>query len=402
MLFAPRSEAAEEEVREFVRLIDRKDLISLAAGLPAPELYPMEELRSLMDEVLAREGRSLLHWGTALGDPRLRRCLADRLPGVSPSEILVLAGSTQGIFLLTRALVEPGNFVAVQSPTYIGALQTFRDAGARVVGIPIGETGIDLEMTESVFARTRPKLLYLVPTFQNPTGTTMSLETRVELLKIAYRHGVPIVEDDPYSLLRYEGEEIPSIKSLDTHGHVLYLSTFSKTLFPGFRIGWLAGPKPVIERLVADKHRLDLFTGSVGQAVAAEFMSRGLLEAHLGRVRKEYRARQDAMERALRRHAPRLRFAPPEGGYFLWAKLPPGTTAKELLREALKKKVSFIHGDIFSPDGRARDRIRITFASHPPETIEEGIRRLAAALRVLRKGKRIDRHEEEASAQPIV
>ncbi|RPJ47639.1 MAG: PLP-dependent aminotransferase family protein [Candidatus Latescibacterota bacterium] len=285
MLFAARNEETEEETREFVKLIDRDDLISLAAGLPAPEFYPMDDLRTIVDEVLATGGRSLLHWCAAQGYPPLRRALADSLPGVSPAEILVLAGSTQGIYLLTRALVEPGDFVAVQSPTYLGALQTFRAAGARVVGIPIGENGIDLDMTESVFSRMRPKFLYVVPTFQNPTGTTMSLEARLRLLEIAYRHGVPILEDDPYSPLRYEGEDIPSIRALDAHGHVLYLSTFSKILFPGLRIGWLAAPKQVIERLSSEKHRVDLFTESIGQAAAAEFVRRGLHEADLRRVR---------------------------------------------------------------------------------------------------------------------
>jgi DNA-binding transcriptional MocR family regulator len=401
-LFAPGGGETEEDVRDFVKLIDRDDLISLAAGLPAPDLYPMDDLRSVTDDVLKRDGRTLLHWCTVDGYAPLRRALAGRLPGVPPGEILVVAGSTQGIFLLTRAFVAPGDFVAVQSPTYLGALQTFRSAGARVVGIPAGEGGIDLEIAENVFARTRPKFLYVVPTFQNPTGATMSLESRAELLRIAYRHGVPIVEDDPYSLLRYEGTEVPALKELDTNGHVIYLSTFSKILFPGFRVGWLAAPRAVIDRLKTGKHQVDLFTGSVGQAVVAEFMARGMLEEHLRRVRKEYRARRDAMARSLRRHAPRVRFSVPEGGYFIWAELPDGIAARELLRHALKKKVSFIHGDVFSPDGRGRDRIRINFASHPPETIDEGVRRLAAALRSIRKGTRDERREEETPARPIV
>ncbi|MFH1680715.1 MAG: PLP-dependent aminotransferase family protein [Candidatus Eisenbacteria bacterium] len=401
-LLAGGADPDDREIREFIRLIDREDLISLAAGLPAPDLYPMDDLRAITDDVLVREGRTLLHWCAVDGYAPLRRLLAARFPGVSPGEVLVLSGSTQGIFLLARAMIAPGDLVAVQSPTYLGALQTFRAAGARVVGIPAGSEGIDLDMLESLFSRTRPKFFYVIPTFQNPTGATMSLDARHGLLRLARRYGVPILEDDPYAPLRYDGEEVPTLKELDTHGHVLHLSTFSKILFPGFRVGWLAAPRPVVESLKTGKHLQDLFTNSLGQAVASEFMRRGLLDAHLRRVRVEYRARRDAMAKALRRHAPRLSSASPQGGYFIWAKLPGGISARELLRAALQKKVSFVHGDVFSPDGSGRDRIRINFASHAPETIEEGVRRLGAALRAVRRRKKTDTREEGASAKPIV
>jgi len=400
MLIAGGSEQEDHEVRDFVRLIDRDDLISLAAGLPAPDLYPMEALRSITDDVLAREGRTLLHWCPVEGHAPLRRLLAERFAEVHPNEILILSGSTQGIFLLARALIAPGDLVAVQSPTYIGALQVFRAAGARIVGIPSGAEGIDPAAIENVFARARPKLFYAVPTFHNPTGETMSLDTRTRLLRSAARHGVPILEDDPYAMLRYDGEEIPSLKELDAHGHVLYVSTFSKVLFPGLRIGYLAAPQPVVEKLKSGKHLQDLFTNSLGQAAVFEFARRGLLDEHAARMRDEYRARRDAMTEALRRRAPSLAFSPPEGGYFIWAKLPDGSAARELLREALRKKVSFVPGDLFSPDGRERDRIRINFASHAPETIEEGVRRLGSALRALRRERRAESREEPA--RPIV
>jgi DNA-binding transcriptional MocR family regulator len=401
-LFVLEREEEDREVREFVRLIDREDLISLAAGLPAPDLYPMRDLREVLDDVLAREGKSLLHWCPVEGYGPLRERLAENVPGATAGDVFLLSGSTQGISLLTRVLVAPGDFVAVQSPTYLGALQMFRSAGARIASVPVGEEGIDLDMLESVLSRTRPKILYVIPSFQNPTGVTMGLETRKGLLEIASRHAVPVLEDDPYSLLRYEGEDVPTLRELDTRGHVLYLSTFSKILVPGFRVGWLTAPSPVIERLRTAKHLTDLFTNSVGQAVVSEFIERGFLDKHLAAVRDAYRKRRDAMVRALRRHAPQLAFTVPEGGYFVWATLPPGISGRELLREALTKRVSFIHGEVFCPDGTGRDRIRINFASHPPEIAEEGARRLGSALRALRRGGRRGRPEQEVSARPIV
>ncbi|MEW6746682.1 MAG: PLP-dependent aminotransferase family protein [Planctomycetota bacterium] len=403
MRFATGEEAHDLETRELVRLLGRSDVISLAAGLPAPDLFPMEELEQVVREVLARDGRAFLHWCAAEGYAPLRKILAERFTGVSPAEVMVLSGSSQGLHLLSRALIQPGDFVVVESPTYLGALQVFRGAGARLVGIPVDEHGLDIAMLERVLARMQAKFVYTIPTYQNPTGATLSLERRRALLELAYRHGVPVIEDDPYSLLGYEGDSLPSLKELDTQGYVLYLSTFTKTLFPGLRVGWLVAPKRVIERLTPSKYLSDLFTSSLAQAAVHEFCRRGLLEQHLNRVREEYRKRRDVMERALRQYCPKIQFTTPRGGYFIWGRLPHGIVARELLREALEKKVSFINGEIFSADGRGQEHIRLTFASSPPAQIEEGIQRLAAALRPFTR-QRLTRAVQDVTepVRPIV
>jgi len=399
MLLTPQPEAVELEIRELMRLFSREDLISLAAGLPAPDLYPLEEIAEISAEVLAREGAALLQRCAVEGHLPLRQLLAERM-GLSPSEVLVLSGSQQGLYLLAEALIAPGDFVVVEAPTYLGALQVFRTAGARLIGVPVDEEGMDLRMLESVLSRTQPKFIYTLPTFQNPAGTTMVLERRRRLLELAYRYRVPLIEDDPYSLLRYEGEALPPLKALDTHGYVIYLSTFSKVLFPGLRVGWLAAPKRVVEHLAALKRMVDLFTNASAQATIAEFCCRGLLERHLGRVRGEYRRRRDAMVEALKEHCPKVEFAVPEGGYFIWCRLPRGIAARGLLQEALRERVSFLSGELFYPDGRGQEEIRLTFTSQPPATIAEGIRRLSQALRRLKR-KRVE-EAEETLLKPIV
>jgi len=402
MLFAPTVESVEHEVRDLSRLFEREDVVSFAAGFPAPDLYPVEQVTRIVCDVLAGENRTLLQWCSVEGYPPLRRTLAERAGGPSAGSVLVLSGSTQGLFLLARALISPGDFVVVEAPTYLGALQAFRAAGARLVGIPVAAGGMDLEMLETVLSRTQPKFIYTLPTFQNPTGASMSLEGRRGLLSLAYRYRIPVVEDDPYSLLRYDGEAVPTLRELDTQGYVIYLSTFSKILIPGLRVGWLAAPKPVIEQLSAAKHLTDLFTNSVAQAVVDRFCRDRLLEGHLERVRPEYRIRRDAMARALKRHCPSLAFSVPEGGFFVWCRLPAGIGARDLLREAVGEGVSFLTGEIFYPDGRGQDRIRLNFTSQSVEAIERGARSLGRALRRARRGRARRSERGEARTQPMV
>jgi DNA-binding transcriptional MocR family regulator len=400
---ATHSEAIESSIRELMRLFAQEDVISFAAGVPAPEHYPLEELTELFHKVLMQEGRRLLERCAVEGRPRLREWIAEELAGgISPNEILIVTGSQQGLYLLAQALLEPGDSIVVEAPTYMGALSGFRAVGARLIGVPIDEMGMDLDMLERVLARTQPKFIYTLPTFQNPSGTTLNLERRRRMLELAYRHHVPIVEDDPYSLLRYEGESLPSLKALDAHGYVIHLSTFSKVLFPGLRVGWLAAPKRAIERLAPLKRVMDLFTNAPAQAVLYELGRRGLLERHLERVREEYRKRRDAMAQALERYCPKLRFGLPEGGYYIWSRLPRGVWGRALLREAAREGVTFLPGEFFFADGQGQEWVRLTFVSQPPEVIEEGIRRLSQALRRLMRKPLEEATEEMAVTRPMV
>jgi 2-aminoadipate transaminase len=398
------AELVEQEVRELGRVIGRSDVISLAGGLPSPDLYPLETLGRIASEVLSTGGGELLQWCEAAGYPPLRNLFAGQIPGVSPKEILVLPGSTQGLYLLSRALLEPGDAVVVESPTYLGALHVFGAAGARILGVPVDEQGMRIDMLDSLLGRARPKLIYTQPSYHNPSGFSLPLERRRALLDLACRHRVPVVEDDAYSRLVYEGEDLPSLKALDTHDHVIYLSTFTKTLCPGLRIGFLAAPAPVIERLAPEKYLIDLFTNTLAQAVIFEFLHRGHLEAHLARVREEYRRRRDVLSAALRESCPQLEFGVPGGGYFIWARLPRGVRARDLLREALGEGVSFMFGDVFYPDGRGQDRIRLSFPSQTPGNLEDGARRLGAALRRLAKKKRKGKtaSDEEIALRPVL
>ena len=401
MLFAPRAESLDVELRETSRLFDRDGLISLAAGLPGPDLYPVDSITQITRDVLTEEGRTLLQWCSLQGYAPLRRLLAEQV-GTSPGEIMILTGSTQGLYLTARAFVEPGDFVVVEAPTYLGAIQAFRAAGARIIGIPAGEEGMDLEMLENSLSRAQPKFIYTLPTFQNPTGVTLSLDRRRQLLDLAYRYRIPVVEDDPYRELRYEGETLPTLKDLDTHDYVIHLSTFTKTLFPGLRVGWLAAPKRVVDQLVPAKHLLDIFTNSLAQAVIYRYLDQGLLQDHLKTVCREYHLRRDAAARALRRHCPDLSFTLPQGGYYIWCRLPRNFAAKELLREGLREGISFLSGEVFYPDGRGQDHIRLTFTSQKPEVLTAAIKKLGLAIRRLKKRSVEKRVQMEAPASPLV
>lgn len=402
-LLATRFEAVESGIRELMKLFAEDEVISFAAGLPASEHYPLEEFNELFYELLTQQGRLILGRCAVEGHPGLREWIAKELAGgISPNEILILSGSQQGLYLLTQALLEPGDTIVVEAPTYMGALSAFRAVGARLIGVPVDEKGMNVAVLERVLARTRPKFIYTVPTFQNPSGATLSLERRRKVLELAYRYHVPVVEDDPYSLLRYEGEALPSLKVLDAHGYVIHLSTFSKLLFPGLRVGWLAAPKGVIEKLAPLKRVMDLFTNAPGQAVLYEFCRRGLLSCHLEGVREEYRRGRNVMAKALTEQLPKLRWQLPEGGFFIWSRLPRGVSGRALLREATREGVTFLPGEFFFADGQGQEWVRLTFVSQPPELIEEGMRRLARAVRRVMRRKQQEVQEKTAATRPIV
>ncbi len=393
-------------IRDMMALCARQDVISFAAGVPAPDLYPLDQFRAVMDEVLKRDGRTLLQHCPTEGHFPLRQWLAERMAErgaqVSARNVLVLSGSQQGLDLVARLLLEPGDAVIAESPSYLGVLQVFQAVGVRLLTVPLDEQGMRIDLLEQILARRRPKLIYTLPTFQNPTGVTLSLERRHQLLALAQRYQVPILEDDPYGELRYEGRPVPTLKSLDRYGHVLYLSTFSKMLFPGLRLGWLAAPEPVIERLVLLKQLTDLHSNTLGQWALAEFCRRGLLDAHLSRLRKIYARRRDAMCDALHRYCPPgLTWNHPEGGFYLWCRLPQKLRARELLAEAARRQVAFIVGDAFHVDGGGQEWMRLNFTYHTEETIIEGVKRLGQAMDELLQRQHIQ-PTESLSLRPIV
>ena len=380
LLLTDRVRDQNLEYADVLRMLSRTDLLSFAGGLPSPEFYPGEPLQQIAGEVLRQQGPRLLQWCPVDGYPPLRSWIAERIES-TPENVLVLSGSTQGLHLIAQAFIDPGDVVLVESPTYAGALRSFRAAGARIVSVPSGPDGIDLEELETTLQRVRPKFLYVIPTYHNPTGSSLTVEKRRRLLTLAARYGLPVVEDDAYSALRYDGPRYPSLRSLDENGLVIYVSTFSKAIFPGLRVGWLVAPADLVRRLSGLRNLIDLFTNSLTQATLYEFCKRGLLEAHLQHVRPIYEERRDAMAAALRRYGPGISFDVPHGGLFIWARLPRGIDSRRLLEESINLGLGFMVGPLFYAEGGGEDRIRLCFACHPPDAIAAGIRKLGLALK---------------------
>jgi DNA-binding transcriptional MocR family regulator len=408
--FVPRLEGGRDPLlRDLMALLTRSDTISFAAGIPAPELYPLDDFRQTMTHVLNTVGQALLQPCPVEGYYPLRqtiaRRMADRGAALRAENILIVTGSQQGLDLVARAFLRAGDEVIVEAPSYLGALQIFGAAGARLLGVPLDEEGMRLDVLENILVRYRPKLIYTLPTFQNPSGCTMAPRRRLRLLELARRHRVPIVEDDPYGELYYTDQPPAPLLALDQDEYVIYLSTFSKILFPGLRLGWVAAPRPVIERLSQIKQLADLHCSTLIQGAAHEFCGRGALDKHLDRVRDLYRQRRDAMLTALTRHSPAgLEWDEPQGGFNLWCRLPLGLKARQLMTEAARHSVALVPGEVFYPDGGGQEEMRLNFSCPPVTLIEEGVQRLGAAMTTLLKKREVveEQRDIEFATQPIV
>ncbi len=376
-----------------------KDSISLAAGSPSISMLPAEILENIFHEDFLTSRHIALGYSPVEGLLSLRQSIAARMRKrgvmVDTQHIMILSGSTQGIGLVGRLLLKPGDEVVVEVPSYLGAIQTFRALGARVIGVPTDNDGIRTDLLESILARSHPRLIYTLPTFQNPTGSVMSLERRRRLLLLARRYQTPILEDDPYGELYFNEKPLQPLKALDTSGQVLYLSTFSKILAPGLRVAWLAAPEPMIERLSLHKQVFDLNTNAIGQWSVSKILERDLLDSHLAMLRGCYRHKRDVMLKAIARHWPEnVRVNMPNGGFHLWCRLTGDLRARPLLREAtrVRGQVAFVIGEPFHVDGGGQQHFRLSFASPEEEHIEEGIRRIGNAIQRLME-RRIQREE---------
>ncbi|SEN08684.1 aminotransferase-like domain-containing protein [Actinacidiphila rubida] len=374
-------------VREILALTARPEVISFAGGLPAPELFDGEGIRAAYDRVLAEQPQRVLQYSTTEGDPALRAAVAGRLTGrglaTEATGLLVTGGSQQGLALLATVLLEPGDAVLVEDPTYLAALQCFGFAGARVLPVPTDADGVLPDALEELVLRERPKLLYLVPNFQNPTGRTLPRERRRAIAGIAARHGLWIAEDDPYGELRFEGDFQPWIASLEEAAdRTVLLGSFSKVMAPGMRLGWLRAPAGLLRACVIAKQAADLHTSTVDQAAAARYLADCDLDAHLDRVRAEYRARRDALLAGLPDALPEgSGWNRPEGGMFVWVRLPDGHDATAVLRRAITHDVAFVPGAPFFAAAPDAATLRMSFTTHTPREIAEGLTRLAKAFR---------------------
>ncbi|MGA9643513.1 MAG: PLP-dependent aminotransferase family protein [Terriglobales bacterium] len=386
-------------IRELLKITQNPAIISFAGGLPAPDVFPVERFRHACTKVLEKDARIALQYGATEGYEPLREMIARHTSryGIKaqPENVLITSGSQQALDLIGKLLINSGDRVLVEAPTYLGALQAFNVYGAEYVCVPSDNDGLRTDLLEEPL-RSGPKFMYVLPNFQNPGGTTLAEGRRHQLVLLAERYGIPIIEDDPYGQLRYEGEHLPPLVVLDREnlrrdrgysiGNVIYLSTFSKTLAPGLRLGWMVAPPDVITKLVQLKQGADLHTSTFGQMVAYEVARDGFLDEHIKLIRRVYGERRDVMLQALEENFPHeVTWTHPFGGLFLWVTLPAGMDSHRLFDAALKENVAFVPGDQFySGNGFAEEglrHLRLNFSNAQPDQIREGIRRLSIAIK---------------------
>jgi 2-aminoadipate transaminase len=386
-------------IRELLKITQNPDIISFAGGLPAPDVFPTERFREACNKVLEKQARLALQYGATEGYDPLREMIARHTAryGVKAKleNVMITSGSQQALDLIGKLLINSGDRVLVEAPTYLGALQAFNVYGAEYVCVPSDNDGLRTEQLEASL-RLGPKFMYVLPNFQNPGGTTLAEGRRHELVLLADRYGIPIIEDDPYGQLRYEGEHLTPLIVLDRQnlrrdngyniGNVIYLSTFSKTLAPGLRLGWIVAPPDVISKLVQLKQGADLHTSTFVQMVAYEVARDNFLDEHIKLIRRVYSERRDVMLEALAKNCPpEVTWTRPQGGLFLWVTLPEGMDCHQVFEAAIKENVAFVPGDSFYAGNgyteEGRRHFRLNFSNAQPEQIREGIRRLGVAIK---------------------
>src|SRR5512133_1191697 len=390
-------------IRELLKFTEQPDIISFAGGLPAPEVFPVKEFQEACNTVLQDHGAQALQYSTTEGYLPLREMIARHNARysvhVTAENIMITSGSQQALDFIGRLFINRGDYVVVESPTYLGALQAWNAYGAQYISVPSDENGMIMDHLEEAL-RIGPKFIYILPNFQNPSGSTLSLERRKRLILLADQYGVPIVEDDPYGQLRFDGDHIPSVATLDSRyrndndgeytGNVIYLSTFSKLLALGLRLVWVIAPPQVIRLLVMIKQAADLHTSSFNQHVAYEVAKGGFLDEHVKVIRATYKERRDVMIEMMEEMFPAgVSWTKPQGGMFLWGVLPENVDAAEVLKVAVERKVAFVPGGSFHPNGGGTNTMRLNFSFSSPDTIREGITRLGVTLKeAVKNGKK--------------
>ena len=385
-LYAERTKRIHgSDIRALLRVTSIPNMISLAGGMPAPEAFPIEEFRTAFGKVLTDQGAVALQYGLSEGYGPLREFLAARLARFgtrcTADNILITNGSQQGLDLVSKIFLNPGDKVLVEKPSYVGALQAFDSYQAQYVFTPMDEEGMITDGLDEILSRERVKFIYVLPNFQNPTGRTMSLARRRQLIEVATRHRVPIVEDDPYGELRYEGQDQPSLKSMDTADLVIGLGSFSKILAPGLRLAWMVVPSPLYDMILFAKQPSDLSSSTVIQLAVYELCKDGFVDRHLEKIKAVYRERQRTMLDALEVYFPRrVHWTKAEGGLFVWAELPAGMDAREVLVASVLQKVAFVPGQSFHADGSGKNTMRLNFSNVAPERLRLGVQRLGGII----------------------
>jgi 2-aminoadipate transaminase len=379
------------EIRELLKLTAKPGIISFAGGLPAPDLFPIDDIKEMSRIIMEREGKTALQYGPTEGDNRLREELAKMMNkdgvNITSNHVLIVTSSQQGLDLVGKIFVDPGDVVMTSRPTYVGAIQAFNSYGAKMLGIDQDEEGTQTALLEAEIVKlaakgNKPKFIYEIPDFQNPSGITMSLKRRKELIRIAEKYDLIIVEDSPYRQLRFEGKTEPSLIGMNSE-RVLSLYTFSKILLPGFRLGWMAGPNELIQKAVTAKQSVDLCSPPFNQSILFEYLNRGLLEKQIAVIIKAYREKRDFMLDKLAKYMPKLpglKWTHPHGGLFLWVTMPENIDAGEMFHSAIEKKVAYVVGTAFYPDGGGSNSFRMNFSYSSMAEIDEGVKRLAQVI----------------------
>jgi 2-aminoadipate transaminase len=393
--FAQRTQRMKSSaIRELLKLTEQPDVISFAGGLPATDVFPVDEILEACNRVLKDRGAYSLQYGSTEGYAPLREMIARHTARygiqISPENIVITSGSQQALDLIGKIFINRGDRIVVESPTYLGALQAWNAYGAEYVPVPSDEYGMNTDELEKAL-RTGPKFIYALPNFQNPTGSTLSMERRLRLVELADRYGVPIIEDDPYGQLRFDGEHLPSLVVIDNKihtnngsytGNVIYLSTFSKILAPGLRLAWVIAPPEVIYKVVLAKQGTDLNSATFNQVLAHEVGQHGFIDRHVKVICEVYKQRRDVMLDSLTElMPPGVHWTHPQGGLFLWATLPEGMNTTTLFPEAIAEKVAYVPGESFHPCGGGENTMRLNFSYSCPELIAEGINRLSKVIR---------------------
>lgn len=379
-------------IRELLNLINNPEIISLAGGMPDPALFPKEIIGEIAKDIIINNGGKALQYGPTEGIKPLRETLVrlaheEGIPSVEIDNLIITTASQQALDLTAKIFIDPGDTVIVEAPSYVGGLQAFQAFQANFVTVPMDEEGIRTDILEEKILNLKtknisPKYIYVIPNFQNPAGVTMTLARRNELLRISHTYKIPVVEDDPYGDIRFEGEKLPSLLQIDNIGNVIALRTFSKILAPGLRLGWIMADKELIKKIAIAKQAADLCSPSSTQYIADRFIRDGHLQAYLKLVRETYKVKKDAMLQALEKYFPKeCTWTKPQGGMFVWAETPEYIDTDALFPEAIQEKVAYVIGSAFYPYGEDKKHMRLNFTLSSPEQIEEGIKRLGNLLK---------------------
>ena len=375
------------EIRELLKLTQKPEVISFAGGMPAPELFPIEEMKKITQKVLEEKGTTALQYGPTEGYLPLREKIVERMAklkvDLTVDNILITSGSQQGLDFAAKVFINPGDIIVCESPSYLGAINAFKAYEPKFIEVDTDEEGMIMEDLEEVLKNNdNVKFIYVIPDFQNPSGKTWSEERRIKLVELANKYNVAIVEDNPYGELRFEGEFLPAVKHYDIEGRVIFLGTFSKIFCPGLRLGWVAADEEVLSKFILVKQGADLQSSTISQMELAQFLEEYDIDKHIEKLKEVYKRRRDLMLKTMEEEFPEdVKFTYPEGGLFTWVVLPEHINARDLAVKALEKNVAFVPGGSFFPNGGNENTLRMNYSNMDEARIVEGVKRLAQAIK---------------------